>query len=175
MLIIFIFLLAIIIPIAFGIVVWMMANSLEEKGKNERIRDCNERVLNRKAASVLLWVIAAIMCFIACGVSAGWYNANVHKRAQLENFYTSNSMNYADATNMSNNILLQAKFVEGFGGIGVGLAYEGQSEAVTNALIQWRDAVNQYNKDLAGYRAGQQSWLTNWFYLSTDLEPLAIK
>lgn len=100
---------------------------------------------------------------------------NYGQRVQLEVFYTENTQNYADTVNMSNNILLQAKFTGGLTSIGEGLAYQEQSAEVTKAIVEWRNAVNQYNKDLANYKAWQSNPWTSWFYYHTDAEYLSIK
>lgn len=146
-----------------------------KKYSNEDSKYDNSRGEGRRFDGALCLVVATIVLAITIATCVGWYSSAYQRKAQLINFYQSNSANYADAMNGSNNILLQAKFLGGFGDIGVGLTYQNQSQAVTQALIDWRDAVNEYNSDLAGYKASHTNLVTNWFYPSINLEPLSIK
>ena len=117
----------------------------------------------------------AISFFFITMIAAGELIPNYSEKVELQNFYTTNVRNYADAVNMSEDILSQAKFVEGLGAIGEGLAYSGQSVAVTEAIVDWRDAINDYNNRLAQYKAWQSNPWTSWFYYGIDAGILTIR
>lgn len=118
--------------------------------------------------------VAILVSFITI-IAAGEMIPNYSEKVELQNFYTTNVRNYADTVNMSEDILSQAKFVEGLGAIGEGLAYSGQSVATTEAIVEWRDAINDYNSRLAQYKAWQSNPWTNWFHYDIDAEFLTIK
>lgn len=116
---------------------------------------------------IIISIIAPIMC-------SSEYYGNYEERASLEAFYTTNTQNYAYTINMSTNILSEAKFTEGLSNIGIGLAYEGQSQAITQAIVEWRNALNDYNMKLAKYNAGNSNILTSWFFPKTNIQYLTI-
>ena len=118
--------------------------------------------------------VVTLVSFITI-IVAGELFPNYSEKVELQNFYTTNVRNYADAVNMSEDILSQAKFVEGLGAIGEGLAYSGQSVAVTEAIVDWRDAINDYNNRLAQYKAWQSNPWTSWFYYGIDAGILTIR
>lgn len=134
--------------------------------------------INNKYSDTLWWMtvlsfVFGLLFLLTAGL-LGW-GGNYSEKARLENFYNTNVRNYGDTVNMSSDILSQAKFSEGLGSIGEGLAYTGQSTAVTKAIIDWRDAVNTYNTELASYKAWQENPWTSWFYYDIDAEFLTIQ
>lgn len=142
------------------------------ESKKQDYSNAYEGLFNAAGAGTIIALIATILLLF---IGSMFWTSNYGERAELEAFYTTNVQNYADATNMSNNILLQAKFAEGLGSIGEGLAYQGQSAEVTKSIMNWRDSVNEYNLDLASYKACRENPWSSWFYYDIDAEYLTIR
>lgn len=116
--------------------------------------------------SGLILIIIIIVALVA-------YAANATRVSELKAFRDVNVQNYSVVVAETRAILSSEEFIDKM--VEGSLEKTGTGQSIADRIKEWRDAVNQYNIEVAGKQRTRSLWLyPGWLIMPPEINELAL-